>query len=484
MLAAEPPRVHLLLAFLFIVVTSANLALAKTTQFTYNATGSLGSPWVGLVPYAPPEGPATAAAFPHSMENFYVSMATLMGGWSNFTFAAFEEKLDDIASRKNQGICRIYLDYPGRTRNKTDGVPAFLVPGLKFYAYGSKTCVDGETSAGCNLSPDWSNNTLRKAMATLISEMGKRYDGDKRIAFWQVGFLGQWGEWHDPGNAQGGAKWADKDVQTEILHAFNSSFLTTPLLVRYPDVTGNYTPDDIHIGFHDDSYAQDTIGNTSWHNTSWHFLTRLVKANATERWKHVPIGGELRPEFQKCIFAEDFADTCKVGGLRPQDFNACTNITHASWQWDNKLSTYNATNGDLARAKAATAAMGYRLFVPQVEVTTSTNSNDKSASLSVSVSVQNTGVAPCYYPAQLQLTYPCSAEKNCTKSFGPDLRTLLPSDKPVVATVSVPAPELPSLDRQESLSVGVSVETAYALKPVRFAVEEADSTGVLWASSA
>eukprot|EP00937_MAST-01D_sp_MAST-1D-sp2_P005766 g5766.t1 len=410
------------------------------------------------------------------MENFYVSMASLMGGWSNFTFEGFEGTLDDIASRSNQGICRVYLDYPGKTKQETDGVPAFLVPGLKFYSYDA------------GVSPDWSNTTLRKAMVALISEMGKRYDGDKRIAFWQVGFLGQWGEWHDPGNAQGGPQWADKDVQTEILHAFNSSFQTTPLLVRYPDVTGTYTPADIRIGFHDDSYAQDTIGNTSWYNTSWHFLTRLVKANATERWQHVPIGGELRPEFQKCIFAADFADTCRVGGLRPQDFNTCTQTTHASWQWDNRLSGYNASNGDLARARDAAAAMGYRFFVPQIAVTTTASTHSTgSVSLSVSVSLQNTGVAPCYYPASLLLTYPCSADKNCTKTFGPDLRTLLPSETPVVVSsgpVTVPKSALLSLGGKGGVAVGVSVESAHALKPVRFAVAGADPAGVLWASGA
>lgn len=412
-------------------------------------------------------------SFPYSMENFYVSMASLMAGWSNFTFAAFEKKLDGVASRKNQGICRVYLDYPGKTRKKTDGVPAFLVPGLKFYAYDS------------GVSPDWSNATLQRAMTTLIREMGKRYDGDKRIAFWQVGFLGQWGEWHDPGNAQGGPQWADVAVQNEILLAFNTSFKTTPLLVRYPDVIGNYSAADLRIGFHDDSYAQDTIGNEDWH-----FMPRMAKANATDRWRHVPIGGELRPEFQKCIFAANYASSCKVGGLVPQDFNTCTQTTHASWQWDNQMFGYNASNGDLARAKAAAAAMGYRLFVPQIKVTSTGTgagtvpgtASAETLTVSVSVSVQNTGVAPLYYPARMLLTYPCSVHKNCTQACSPDLRTLLPSDKPTEVAckpVTVPA----SSDGEQGVSVGVSVSTAHAVKPVRFAVDGADAAGVLWATS-
>merc|ERR1711988_462223 len=98
---------------------------------------------------------------------------------------------------------------------------------------------------------------------------------------------------------------------------------------------------------------------------------------------------------------------------------------------------------------------------------------------SVSVFVQNTGVAPLYYPARMLLTYACSAHKNCTQACGPDLRTLLPSDKPM--EVSCGHVEVLALSGVEQ---GVSVLTAHALKPVRFAVDGADAAGVLWATSA
>lgn len=127
--------------------------------------------------------------------------------------------------------------------------------------------------------------------------------------------------------------------------------------------------------------------------------------------------------------------------------------------------------------------MGYRFFVPQIEVTTSADALG-SASVSVSVHIQNTGVAPCYYPAHLLVTYPCSASKNCTKSFGPDLRTLLPSKTSTVAVTSVPVPAS-LLDETKGVSVGVSVDTeGHALTPVRFAVSGAGADGMLWASSA
>ena len=55
------------------------VAQGKTTQFKYNATGSLGSPWVGLVPYAPGD---SAGSFPHSMENLLRAwQAAQVGKW-------------------------------------------------------------------------------------------------------------------------------------------------------------------------------------------------------------------------------------------------------------------------------------------------------------------------------------------------------------------------------------------------------------------
>merc|ERR1712080_705184 len=104
------------------------------------------------------------------MENFYYPMAKLMTDWNTYTLEKFEEMLDGIASRSKQAICRIYLDYPGKTRKPTDGVPAFLVPGLRFYSY------DG------GVSPDWENTTLQSAMNQLIAHLGSVYDGDRRIA--------------------------------------------------------------------------------------------------------------------------------------------------------------------------------------------------------------------------------------------------------------------------------------------------------------
>lgn len=154
---------------------------AAPTTFTYNSTrtgdpriepatlrcvlsvhglhcaGGLGNPWIGLVPFA---GPVATPVFPHSMENFYVSFASLMRDWNSFTLSNLEARLSQIGARGHQAICRVYLDYPDRTLSPYDGVPAFLVEGLTFYhsAHG--------------VTPDWSNTTLIDAVVQLVEHLG------------------------------------------------------------------------------------------------------------------------------------------------------------------------------------------------------------------------------------------------------------------------------------------------------------------------
>lgn len=403
---------------------------------------SLGNPWTGLVPYAP-----QMTSFPHSMENFYFPMAKLMSGWNNYTLEEFEKTLDGIASRGMQAICRVYLDYPGKTLKPTDGVPAFLVPGLRFFSYDK------------GVSPDWSNTTLQKAMNQLITHLGSHFDGDRRISFWQVGFLGKWGEWHD----EGGPPFASVDVQRAVLLAFNASFTKTALVVRYPDVIGGLDASSIRIGFHDDSFAQDTLGGAE--HPSWHFMNRMATAKAMSRWQSVPIGGELRPELWKCIFAKNITKACAGSGVKPEDFEQCVHATHSSWQWDNQISVGYSPE-DNKRALAAAASMGYSFYLSAVTL------KQNSSMFSLVAEVQNRGVAPPYYPLRMQLTYPCdTSHQGKTVSFGADLRELLPSSSASIFSSG-------NIDVVTgSKDVCVSLGTPYAFRPVKFAINGADSDG-------
>lgn len=113
-------------------------------------------------------------------------------------------------------------------------------------------------------------------MVTLIRALGRQYDGDIRIGFWEIGFLGHWGEWHTFPNV---SRFASRDHQDQILFAYNSSFIETKLQLRYPHVSGNYNVTTWNVGFHDDSFFLDTYGEY------WMFYNRSVDVGATQQWR-------------------------------------------------------------------------------------------------------------------------------------------------------------------------------------------------------
>lgn len=106
--------------------------------------------------------------------------------------------------------------------------------------------------------------------------LGRKYDGDIRIGFWQVGFLGHWGEWHTYPNE---TYFASKDHQNQILSAFNSSFIATKVQLRYFATTGNNNATAWNVGFHDDSFFQDTYGE------AWMFYNTSVAVGAEAQWR-------------------------------------------------------------------------------------------------------------------------------------------------------------------------------------------------------
>lgn len=66
-------------------------------------------------------------------------------------------------------------------------IPNYLVGTVSLCTY---------TIFGGGKSPDYNHPSLITAMVALINKLGQVYDGDRRIAVFQTGFLGHWGEQH------------------------------------------------------------------------------------------------------------------------------------------------------------------------------------------------------------------------------------------------------------------------------------------------
>lgn len=341
------------------------------------------NPLKGLVPYARP----TPGRFPHSMEFTYLPLSDLMTGPEAFDWQPLERLLDDVASRGNQLIFRVFLEYP----DKQEGIPPFLVQqGLKVHAYQNTNTAPLPPAEV--RTPDYADPRLRAALRTYIAALGARYDGDPRIAYITAGLLGTWGEWH---TYPRGDLWAAQEVQDEVLTAYAQAFRQTPVLLRYPAGPGNGEQTanaDRPFGYHDDSFAWATL-ETGRKQDDWFYLAALRQAGpaAVAKWKTQPIGGEIRPELWGKIF------DARPGIPEAQDFAECVRQTHATWLMDTGMFQEPSSTDRFRRAAAQVQAMGYDFHVTRAEIART------GGELSVTADVVNRGVAPFYREWTLEL---------------------------------------------------------------------------------
>ena len=317
--------------------------------------------------------------FPHSLEWFYLPLKDLQSDFDKFNWQPLDAKLNAISGRGHQAVFRVYLDYP----NTSYGVPEFLreVNKRAYDSYGN-----GKTPQTTSFSPDYENPQLRRALQSFIAALGKRYDGDARVGFITVGLLGFWGEWHTYPHQNEQENWmASAAVQNEVLDAFAKGFHKTKLLLREPK------PDiDVQkraLGFHDDSFAYQTLAPDDWH-----FWPKIQAAKLTEIWKTQPIGGEVRPEVQDCIWNETNENCVPTG----QEFDRCVNTTHASWMLNQGVFK-ELSDAQKTRALAGARSLGYEFWVRSANVAARKNQ------VQLEIAIVNRGVAPFYYDWPLEI---------------------------------------------------------------------------------
>lgn len=428
----------------------------------------LDNPLRGLVPYASqmpwvPEGDdqaaqakfveAMAKVFPHSLEFSYISLAELMKGEGEFDWEPLEGILNQIAGRGCQCTFRVFLEYPG----KKNAIPQFLIDdGLEV--------VHWKTEDGKIHTPDYEDPKLRKAMRGFIAAMGKKYDGDPRIAWLTAGMLGLWGEWHDHPKPK---LFASKKIQREVMDTYEAAFSKTKLHLRYPagDKHYQYAPNDNRkFGYHDDSFAWATIPTVNSED-DWFFGALLNSAGpaAVDKWKSEPIGGEIRPETWGCVFQEP---GCSPKG---QEFDKCVRHTHVSWLMDSGMFLKPQPEKLVAQAKKKTASIGYRLTVESATLKT------ESGKRSIAVTVGNRGVAPFYYPWKVE-TVLLSSDNDSVSQI--DNNWSLPEVMPGETStwhLSLPddAPEVPRI----GIRVPNPMRGGF---PLRFGNEEQMLDGEMW----
>ncbi len=416
------------------------------------------NPLKGLVPYAGPK----PGCFPHSLEFNYLRFSELMTGLESFDWQPLEKLLDGIASRSNQTVFRVWIEYPGQA----SGLPKFLRDqGVKVTEWKED---EKQPRKKVCFSPDYEDERLIRAMERFIAALGKRYDGDARIGYITAGLLGSWGEWHTYPHQD---LFASVKTQERVLDAYEKAFKKTPVLLRYP--VGSEKPDLASnarrpFGYHDDSFAWGTLDNEK-KESSWYYMPSLKAAGdaALNKWRTQPIGGEVRPE----VWGQ--THDAKPKHKNAQDFMNCVEQTHVTWLMESGIFEKKPDDERLERASAHVRRMGYDFHVPTADLSRA------GKVLKVRLTIINQGVAPFYPDWHLELAA-LNDRGDITKRWPVDwtLTGLLPGD-PVREWNA----ELDADAKLAGQTLALRVINPLSNgKPLRFANADQDRTAPGWLS--
>ncbi len=445
-------------------IETARAAPASAQVFNLSYKDApLDNPLKGFLPYQPwfdrnnPNDDPTQRdvyknVIPHSMEWFYVPLKDIQKDYNTFDWTEVEKNLKQIKGRGRQAALRIYIDYPGNDY----GLPDFLahVPKYAYSDYGNKK----------SFSPDYTHPDLQRAVLSFIAAFGKQYDNDARVGFVTAGLLGFWGEWHTyaPDSSVGDIP---PQLMQDVLEAYNSAFANKMIHARGP-AGGVDMKKYTRLGFHDDSFALSTVNVTSNPSLNWYFWPKMQGAGLQDNWKTEPMGGEVYPGIQGCIWN----NSCSKG----QSFDVAVATTHASWLINHGAFTGGYTGDKLQQTLKQHHSLGYTLHVPKASLEPA----QTGQALRGTVSIENRGVAPFYYPWAVQLAAVDTTGKLKTWTMGWDLRTVLPG-APSTWAFDIPNHGLAAGNYTLMMSVPNPMEGGRAL---RFANTTQDQNRADWLS--
>jgi len=329
-------------------------------------------------------------------------------------------------------IPRVYLAYP----RKASGWPADMTEG------------------------DFTSDQFKQRVIALIMKIGKAWDNDSRVAFVEMGLIGDWGEMEFPDTRD--------DIKEAIAAQFAASFQNKLVMIRWPNT---YNDDIYNFGYYWDSWG---------HYDQRYYGFNLI--NTSPRWKTAVVGGETAYDWGNWLIqpgkSPDITLSTKVHRDFIIDQIRSLHANHMGW-----IANYDHSNENVkAGAEIVQKAMGYQFVLSEVSYPKRIDAGTKFL---VSFKVKNKGSSPLYYnwPVEVSLLDPKTKrpvwKQTCSNL---DTRTWLPGDKWDDSTDSYAIPAEPNIINQTfTLSAGIPsgeyilafaiLDPAGSLPGARFAIK-------------
>ncbi len=301
----------------------------------------------------------------------------------------------DKAVGNKKIILRVVLDNPGEHPPGADkDIPQWLFDEMRGAGtfYRTKGSPDGDIGDG--FSPDYTNPVLIREHKRFIAALGRRYNGDARIAFIEIGSLGHWGEWHTW--PAGTGEFPPYPTAKLYVNHYAEAFPDKFLLLRRPL---QYQLDHARVGLFNDVIGDGTAWGTprwlsmiaSGYRSEWDMASHPPLA--ADWWHGAPSGGEMATHEDGVLHWLD-DDNFKTTLRQIRD-------SHTSWIGPSSPGKMLDSEKYQARIDELVKTMGYRFVVTRMTYDSWVTAG---ATLTVTLAVDNRGVAPFYYNWPLEIS--------------------------------------------------------------------------------
>ena len=310
-------------------------------------------------------------------------------------------KWNEIENSAEDGIDKIitFCD------NKWEGLEKKnikVIPRVYLAWSGNKNYWPSDMTTG-----DFTSEQFKNRVIALIKKLGQAWDNDPRVAFVEMGLIGEWGE----------MEWPDTkdEIKSAIAAQFTASFQNKLVMIRWPNT---YKDDIYNFGYYWDSFA---------HIDQEYYAFHLN--NTSPKWKTAPIGGETAYNWGSVHIQPGKNPNESLSTPLHRDYVIDRlrklHANHVGW-----IANYNHDDEKVREgAELVQKVLGYRFVISEVSYPKRIYNVDE---FTVSFKVKNTGSSPFYYnwPVEVSLLDPETKrpvwKKNCKDL---DIRNWLPGDK-------------------------------------------------------
>ena len=260
---------------------------------------------------------------------------------------------------------------------------------------GEWACYFEQEDSLTRITGGYFDPSFPRRLERLIEKLGQAWDNDPRVAYVEMGLIGEWGEHHDPNittywpphdepHHVEGRTWI-KGIEKTLGDSFSKAFRHKKVMVRYA-----YEFQDYEFGIYWDSWAIDEErerGYNAMLRLGDRWKTEVIGGEVTWAWGSLYLKGHL--SFEDCV-ADAETRNLIIEQIRDLHCNHLGGITWANFENEEFIENVASVQ----------KALGYRFVLERASYPALVKAGER---WNVEFSLRNVGSSPFYYDWPLEV---------------------------------------------------------------------------------